>query len=107
MAFYLLLGQRYGTRRRIFLASLAATRPALRSFRLRFLPFEESKWLLKALLLLTLPVPVTLNLFAAPRLVLIFGIFTPYSRIVPASETQSLIDGEGFGRSAVSTSEPA
>ena len=50
------------------------TRPACLSLRLRFLPLLESRWLLKPRLLLTFPFAVTLNLFIAPRLLLILGI---------------------------------
>ena len=59
----------------MFFASTAATSVLCLSLLFLFFPLEESRWLLKALLLLTFPVPVNLNLFAAPRLVLILGIF--------------------------------
>ena len=57
----------------MFLVSAADTKLGRRNFRFRFFPLLESKWLLNPLFLLTLPLPVTLNLFAAALLVLIFG----------------------------------
>lgn len=63
----------YGINSRMFLCSAAETMVALRSCRLRFLPFEESKCLLKPLLRLIFPLAVTLNLLAAALLVLILG----------------------------------
>src|SRR5512143_3252711 len=64
---------KYGIILRTFLFSTAATRAPWRRCRLRFFPLLESKWLLKPLFLFTLPLPVSLNRFAAPLLVLIFG----------------------------------
>jgi hypothetical protein len=63
----------YGINSRMFLCSAAETMVALRSCRLRFLPFEESKCLLKPLLRLIFPLAVTRNLLAAALLVLILG----------------------------------
>src|SRR5574342_708940 len=57
----------------MFLVSTADTSVPWRRRRLRFFPLLESRWLLNPLFLLTLPLPVTLNLLAAARLVLIFG----------------------------------
>ena len=65
----------YGINLRIFLVSTADTSVPWRRCRLRFLPLLESRWLLNPLFLLIFPLPVTLNLFAAARLVLIFGTF--------------------------------
>jgi len=48
---------------------------ARRKCLLRFLPLVERICLLYPLFRLILPVPVTRNLFAADRLVLIFGTF--------------------------------
>jgi hypothetical protein len=58
---------------RTFLVSAADTNADCRSFRFRFFPLLESRWLLNPLFLLILPLPVTLNLLAAALLVLIFG----------------------------------
>jgi hypothetical protein len=58
----------------MFLVSAADTKVDRRNFRFRFFPLLESKWLLNPLFLLTLPLPVTLNLLAAALLVFIFGI---------------------------------
>ena len=63
----------YGISSRMFLCSAAETMVPLRSCRLRFLPLDESKCLLKPLLRLILPLAVTRNLLAAARLVLILG----------------------------------
>jgi hypothetical protein len=63
----------YGINSRMFLCSAAETIVPLRSCRLRFLPFEESKCLLKPLLRLIFPLAVTRNLLAAALLVLILG----------------------------------
>src|SRR5689334_21681977 len=68
---------KYGISLRIFFCSAGDTNAPWRSVRLRFLLLVESRWPLKPLLRLTLPLPVTRNLFIAPRLLLIFGIFTP------------------------------
>lgn len=57
----------------MFLCSAAETMVLLRSCRLRFFPFDESKCLLKPLLRLIFPLAVTRNLFAAALLVLILG----------------------------------
>ena len=46
----------------------------LRKFLFRFVVLVVKIWLVKALFLLTLPLPVLLNLLAAPLFVLIFGI---------------------------------
>lgn len=66
---------KYGIRWRTFLVSADETNAPFRSCRLRFFPLLESKWLLKPLFLFTLPLPVILNRFAAPLLVLILGTF--------------------------------
>jgi hypothetical protein len=63
----------YGISWRIFLVSTADTTVARRNFLLRFFPLLESKWLLKPMFLLILPLPVTLNLLAAARLVFNLG----------------------------------
>jgi hypothetical protein len=63
----------YGISLRMFLASTADTNVDRRNFLFRFFPLLESRWLLKPLFLLILPLPVTLNLLAAARLVFIFG----------------------------------
>jgi len=55
------------------LDSTGATVEAWRRFRFRFFPLLDNKWLLNPLLRLIFPLPVTLNLFIAPRLLLIFG----------------------------------
>lgn len=57
----------------MFFCSTAETIVLLRSWRLRFLPFEDSKCLLKPLLRLILPLAVTRNRLAAALLVLILG----------------------------------
>jgi hypothetical protein len=57
----------------MFFVSAAETNVDRRSFRFRFLPLLESRWLLNPLFLLTLPLPVTLNRLAAALLVLILG----------------------------------
>lgn len=44
-----------------------------RRFRLRFFPLLDSRWPLNPLARLILPLAVTLNLFIAPLLLLIFG----------------------------------
>ena len=46
----------------------------LRKFLFRLVVLVVKMWLVKALFLRILPVPVFLNLLAAPRLVFIFGI---------------------------------
>jgi hypothetical protein len=46
----------------------------MRKWRLRDLDFLVNRWLLKALYLRILPVPVTLNVFLARECVFIFGI---------------------------------
>ena len=53
---------------------VGCTRPWIRRLRLRLLDFLVSKWLLKALYLRILPVPVTLNVFFARECVFIFGM---------------------------------
>jgi hypothetical protein len=58
---------------RIFFDSTAATIVAWRKCRFRFLFFDERMCRLNPLLRLIFPVPVRRNLFAADRLVLIFG----------------------------------
>jgi len=63
----------YGINLRMFLVSTADTKVDRRNFLFRFFPLLESRWLLKPLFLLILPLPVTLNLLAAARLVFIFG----------------------------------
>jgi hypothetical protein len=57
----------------MFLSSAADTNADRLNFLFRFFPLLESKWLLKPLFLLILPLPVTLNLLAAALLVLILG----------------------------------
>lgn len=57
----------------MFFCSAAETMVPLRSCRLRFFPFDESKCLLKPLLRLIFPLAVTRNLLAAALLVLILG----------------------------------
>ena len=47
---------------------------ALRKFLFRLVVFVVKIWLVKALFLRIFPVPVLLNLLAAPRFVFIFGI---------------------------------
>ena len=47
---------------------------ALRKFLFRFVVLVVKIWLVKALFLRIFPVPVFLNLLAAPRFVFIFGI---------------------------------
>ena len=51
------------------------TSPCTRKWRLRVFDFLVSKWLLKALYLRILPVPVTLKVFFARECVFIFGIY--------------------------------
>ena len=55
-------------------ASEAAMMLALRKFLFRLVVFVVKIWLVKALFLRIFPVPVLLNLLAAPRFVFIFGI---------------------------------
>ncbi len=50
------------------------TYAAWRKWRLRFVLFLVSKWLLNALYLRIFPVPVTLNVFLARECVFTFGI---------------------------------
>jgi hypothetical protein len=57
----------------MFFVSATDTIVDWRSRLLRFLPLLDSKWLLKPRPRLTLPLPVTLNLFIAARLLLILG----------------------------------
>ena len=64
---------KYGISFRIFFDSAAATSAEWRRFRLRFFPLLDSRWPLKPLARLILPLPVTLNLFIAPLLLLILG----------------------------------
>ena len=55
-------------------ASEAAMMLALRKFLFLLVVFVVKIWLVKALFLRIFPVPVLLNLLAAPRFVFIFGI---------------------------------
>src|SRR5512146_2062762 len=66
----------YACSRRLtcFTSPLVATKPPWRSRRFRFDVFLVRMWLLKALKRRTLPEPVTLKRFLAPRWVFIFGI---------------------------------
>jgi hypothetical protein len=57
----------------MFFVSAADTIVDWRSRLLRFFPLLDSKWLLNPRPRLTLPLPVTLNLFIAARLLLILG----------------------------------
>jgi hypothetical protein len=57
----------------MFFVSAADTIVDWRSRLLRFFTLLDSKWLLNPRLRLTLPLPVTLNLFIAARLLLILG----------------------------------
>ena len=57
----------------MFFCSTAATVVECRRLRLRFFPLLDSKWPLNPLARLILPLPVTLNLFIAPLLLLILG----------------------------------
>ena len=57
----------------------------LRKFLFRLVVLVVKMWLVKALFLRILPVPVLLNLLAAPRFVFIFGI-------IHSAETSSLLD---------------
>jgi hypothetical protein len=50
------------------------TKAPARKWRLRFLDFFVSKWLLKALYLRILPEPVTLKVFLARECVFTFGM---------------------------------
>lgn len=72
------LRYKYGISLRIFLVSAGETVVVCRSLLLRFLPFPESRWLLKPLLLLILPLAVTLNRLTAPLLLLILGTSTSF-----------------------------
>ena len=55
-------------------ASEPAMMLAFRKFLFRLVVFVVKIWLVKALFLRIFPVPVLLNLLAAPRFVFIFGI---------------------------------
>ena len=55
---------------------------AFLSLLLRFLPFEERRWLLNPLFLFIFPVAVTLNLLTAPRLLLILGTVFSFQKVV-------------------------
>ena len=55
-------------------ASEGAMMLALRKFLFRLVVLVVKMWLVKALFLRIFPVPVFLNLLAAPRFVFIFGI---------------------------------
>jgi hypothetical protein len=70
---YGLLFYKYGISLRMFFVSAADTIVDWRRRRLRFFPLLDSKWLLNPRARLTLPLPVTLNLFIAARLLLILG----------------------------------
>lgn len=65
------------------LASAAVTKSALRKFRLRSGDFFSRIWLRNARFFLIFPVPVSLNLFAAPRWVFIFAIVFSPCHIIP------------------------
>jgi len=67
--YYLMPSMRF-TRFRL----LGCTRPCTRKWRLRLFDFLVSKWLLNALYLRILPVPVTLNVFLARECVFTFGM---------------------------------
>jgi len=56
------------------LALLGCTKPCMRKWRLRLFDFLVSRWLLNALYLRILPVPVTLKVFLARECVFIFGM---------------------------------
>jgi hypothetical protein len=73
---FLLFRQRYvpGNMRAICRLLLASTMALLPNWRFRFRLFFVRICLLKAWLLLSLPVPVLENLLAAARFVFIFGI---------------------------------
>jgi len=64
---------KYGINFRMFFCSTAATMVEWRRFRLRFFPLLDSRWPLNPLARFILPLAVTLNLFIAPLLLLIFG----------------------------------
>jgi hypothetical protein len=64
---------KYGINFRMFFCSTAATVVEWRRFRLRFFPLLDNRWPLNPLARLILPLAVTLNLFIAPLLLLIFG----------------------------------
>jgi len=66
----------------MFFDSTAETSVACRSCLLRFFPLLDSKWLLKPLFLLTLPLPVTLKRFIAALLLFILGTFSPFTRLL-------------------------
>lgn len=55
---------------------VGCTNAAWRRWRLRLLDFLVNRWLLKALYLRILPVPVTLKVFFARECVFTFGIFS-------------------------------
>ena len=55
-------------------AFAGCTKPCMRKWRLRLFDFLVSRWLLNALYLRILPVPVTLNVFLALECVFIFGM---------------------------------
>lgn len=65
--------QRYGISLRMFFDSTAETSVDCRSRLFRFFPLLDSKWLLKPLFLLILPLPVTLKRFIAALLLFILG----------------------------------
>jgi hypothetical protein len=56
---------------------VSATSVAVLNCLVLFADLWQRRWLLKALLLLTFPEAVSLNLLAAPLCVFIFGIFPP------------------------------
>jgi len=74
----------------MFFDSTADTRVECRKFLLRFFPLLDKIWLLKALLRLILPLPVTLNLFIAALLLLILGTWISFLYSIAAFVISSL-----------------
>jgi len=85
---------------RIFFDSTAETIVAWRKCRFRFLFFDDRMCRLNPLLRLIFPVPVTRNLFAADRLVLIFGTEYSFTSI-------NLIPRLHFGVSSIAIFRPS
>ena len=77
----------------------------LRKFLFRLVVLVVKMWLVKALFLRILPVPVLLNLLAAPRFVFIFGIIhsaeTSSSLLGTAALVPNSSDGNFFSLASV------
>ena len=79
-------------------ASEPAMMLAFRKFLFRLVVFVVKIWLVKALFLRIFPVPVLLNLLAAPRFVFIFGI--AYSTDSLLGTVASVLDSPALSSSA-------